>query len=133
MPPAPRIDRGLPKPVRRERPGMSRAHTDAVGDLPCLACGSLRNVECHHLLRTGEKGMGRKSSDQWGIPLCRKCHNPTETGSLHHDGNEERWLAARGIMGREIARTLWEERGKPQRMLRVVVRDLNRRGVYVSL
>lgn len=43
-------------------------------------CGVI--VEAHHLLRTGEHGMGTKSGDNWAIPLCynhhRELHNPNK-------------------------------------------------------
>jgi hypothetical protein len=127
----PRIARHVVIVPPRPRAGMSEQHRRDVAKLPCIACGSVHNVEAHHLLRTGEHGMARKSSDQWCIPLDKKCHDPNEQDSLHADGDEEAWLAARGIDGRGLARSLWEKRGDLAAMFRIVARSLNARGIYL--
>lgn len=71
--------------------------------------------------------MGRRASDQYLIPLCRGCHEWVEA-----TGDDESRLTECGIHGREIAKTLWGNRGDRPAMMRVVIRSLNARGVYVA-
>ena len=80
-----------------------KEHLALVASLPCAACGR-QPVQAHHLLRTPdhEHGTGKRSGDNWTIPLCGECHT-----TLHRDGNETRWLAARVIDGPALAATLW--------------------------
>ncbi len=78
-----------------------------VASLPCLVCGG-SPCQAHHLLRAGGKGMGIRASDDKAVPLCDQHHR-----ELHHYGNEERYLSARGIDGPAEARRihqLWSER-----------------------
>lgn len=103
----PRIPKGLPTPVRRAREGMSESHLAMVRKLPCCVCGIGPIIEAHHLLRTEEKGMARKSSDRWAVPLCSWPHPPGCHDRLHADGNEERFLTQHGIDGRALASALW--------------------------
>lgn len=126
----PRIARSVTPVPPRPREGMSRKHLDAVKVLPCIACGRIGAIDPHHLLRglpEGERGMGRKAADRYSIPACRKCHD-----AMHQAGDDEAWLTARNIDGRSAAEALWREREDPKRMLRVVVRSLNARGIFVS-
>lgn len=132
MPLPARIPRNLPKHVHKKREGMSRTHVADMHALPCLACGALKSVQAHHLLRTGEHGGSLKSTDRWCVPLCFRCHDPNITGSVHHHGNEDAWFAERGIDGRAIAAALWRVRGDPGAMLRIVARSLNGRRIYVD-
>ena len=110
--PAPRIPKGITRPKREPRPGMSPMHLDLVRQLPCCVCGLYGyDVQPHHLLRTGEHGMGRKSSDRWAVSLCRVHHD-----GLHADGDEEAYLAYYGIDGRALAQALWRYTGDLERM-----------------
>jgi len=112
----PRIDKGLSKPTRKERPGMSASHLAMVRKLPCCVCGLYGyDIQAHHLLRTGEHGMGRKSSDRYAISLCRFHHD-----QLHAHGDEEDYLMRWGIPGRELASALWSKRGDLEAMSRVL-------------
>ena len=114
-----RIPKNLPAPVKRERDGMDRKHLQNVRDLPCCITGTVIAVEAHHLLRTGEHGMGRKSADRWAIPLTAEIH-----AALHRAGDEDAFLAGQGIDGRALASALWAERGNLEGMLRVTLRAL---------
>jgi len=60
----------------------SRAYRQYISTLPCLICGN-PEVQVHHLLRTGEHGMGKKSGDEWCVPLCVRHHD-----ELHRNGDE---------------------------------------------
>jgi hypothetical protein len=114
MPPA-RIPKGLAKPKPKERPGMDKNHLANVRKLPCCVCGrSGGTMHPHHLLRTGEHGMGKKSSDRWAIPLDPVCH-----AQLHDAGNEEEYLMRHGVDGRALATALWAKRGDLEAMQRV--------------
>jgi hypothetical protein len=114
MPPA-RINKGLAKPTPKERPGMDKNHLANVRQLPCCVCGrSGGTMHPHHLLRTGEHGMGRKSSDRWCIPLDPVCHR-----ALHDAGNEEDYLMRNGVDGRALASSLWACRDKPDALGRM--------------
>lgn len=118
MPPS-RIAKNLPQPVRRERDGMDRKHLANIRDLPCCVTGMVSAVEAHHLLRSGEHGTGRKSSDQWAIPLNAEIHR-----ALHAAGDEDEFLAKHGVDGRALAKSLWAARGDIEAMMRVALRFL---------
>lgn len=109
------------RPERKVREGMSASHLAMVRKLPCCVCGLYGHyIQAHHLLRTGEHGMGRKSADKHAISLCQYHHD-----RLHAHGDEEAFLMRFGIPGRELAAALWACRNKadPQTaMIRAVER-----------
>lgn len=123
----PRINKHLPEPGRtRPRDGMSQKHLDMIALLQCLGCGfkafTASTVVPHHLMRTGEHGMGYKSSDKWAVPLCHSCHGPNVSGSLHDRADEDAWFAERNIDARAVARALWANTGDIAAMDRIVFR-----------
>jgi hypothetical protein len=126
-----RIARSVPIVPERKREGMSSAHLSRVRALPCLACGySSRAMHAHHLKRAvphndGKGGAGRTSADKWAVPACFVCH-----AAMHGHGDDEEWLASRGIDARSIAEALWRERGNDDAMMRIVERSLLSRRVY---
>lgn len=112
-----RIPKNLPKPVKRQREGMSSAHLKLIRALPCIVTGTVGGVDAHHLLKSGEHGMGRKSSDRWAVPLRADQHR-----ALHDFGNEDEWFAERGIDARALAKALWASTGDIAAMWRIVFR-----------
>jgi hypothetical protein len=62
------------------RSERERAHLDAVGQLPCLACGcDPGGTAAHVRMPLYEKGKplpgtGLKPKNQWVLPLCHSCH-----------------------------------------------------------
>lgn len=126
----PRIARSVVTVPPRPREGMSRQHEEAIRCMPCLHCGKAPRVDPHHLQRglpPRERGMGRRASDQFAIPLCRRCHDAAEA-----TGDDEAVLASWGIDGRGIAAALWRVKGDRKAMMRVIARSLNARGIYVG-
>lgn len=57
-------------------------HLRMVRQLPCCLTWRTHDVECHHLLRTGEHAMGRRSGDNWGVPLAAFLHRQLHDGPL---------------------------------------------------
>lgn len=88
----------LNKTVRRR----SKAHLLFVGAQPCLICAQTP-CDAHHLKFAQTKAMGRKVSDEFTVPLCRKHHH-----ELHQHGNEVAWWANLKITPMKIAKELWE-------------------------
>lgn len=88
----------LNKTVRRR----SKAHLLFVGAQPCLICAQTP-CDAHHLKFAQTKAMGRKVSDEFTVPLCRKHHY-----ELHQHGNEMAWWANLKIAPMKIAKELWE-------------------------
>ena len=88
----------ITKTVRRR----SKAHLRFVGAQPCLVCAQLP-CDAHHLKFAQTKAMGRKVSDEFVVPLCRKHHH-----DLHQHGNEMAWWANLKITPIQIAKELWE-------------------------
>lgn len=84
-------------------PIRDKEHLKWVADLACCCCGA--PADCaHHLLRTNEKCMGRKSGDDKVLPLCNYHHD-----SLHRNGNEPAFLASHGVKTPiEYAKNLYE-------------------------
>jgi len=115
MPPS-RIRKSLPQRAPKAREGMSASHLAMVRWKPCCVCGVPAH-HAHHLLRTGEHGMGKKSSDRWCVPMCNTHHQ-----ALHSHGDEEAFLMSHGIDGRALASALWAARGDQEAMERVVFR-----------
>lgn len=128
---APRIARTVPVSRREQRPGDSALHVKRIMALECCVpgCGS-QVSEPHHLMAVDNlpKGMGRRSEDRWALPLCFKHHRRTvsKTDCAHGDhGDDEGWLAEKGIRARDLAEALWKCRNKPnpeESMARVVMR-----------
>ena len=96
----------IPKGVKPQRIKPKRTsnkkHLEWVATLPCCICGEF-GVQVHHLLRADPKrGMGRRSNDEFTIPLCYKHHQ-----ELHLNGNENFYLATHNVNGKELAAKLW--------------------------
>lgn len=80
----------------------SEAYLRHVRGQPCLSCGA--PGEAHHLQRAQPRAMGRKTGDQWVVPLCHACHM-----SLHNfGGGETTWWDLRGVDPMEWASASWE-------------------------
>lgn len=116
----PRIPKaGLP-PTRSKptRSGMSRDYLAFIGSLACPVYPEAGPIEPHHLLRADRsRGMGRRAADQYAIPLSTRAHR-----ELHAAGDEEAWLAEKGIDRRALAAALWRVSGDLEAGLRVAPR-----------
>jgi hypothetical protein len=83
---------------RRKR---DKQHLRFVASQPCLICGRAPS-DAHHLRFAQPRAMGRKSSDEFVVPLCRPHHREN-----HRTGREESWWASVSIDPLEIATKLW--------------------------
>ena len=103
----------------KQRPGMSDEHLALVRALPCVVCGKEPCGEVHHLNSgTGERGAGLRSTDKWGVPLCRIDHDIVErAGSRREVSTFEAW----GIDAHVLAQDLWAATGSLERMRAIVV------------
>jgi hypothetical protein len=88
----------LTKPVRKR----SEAHLAFVASQPCLICKT-SPCDAHHLKIAQPRSLGRKVSDEFTVPLCRKHHR-----ELHKHGNEATWWANLQVTPIPIAKELWE-------------------------
>ena len=105
---------------RDQRPGMDPEHLANIRKLPCCLCGERRMVSPHHL-RSGaarkERGLGLKCTDRHSVPMCIPHHAEVErVGSR----NEIAYFAGYGIDCHALAEGLWNRRGDPDSMLRVL-------------
>lgn len=103
-----------------DREGNSYAHQALIRKLPCCTCGRMPGGQIHHLKATGlNRGMGTRSPDRYGVPMCHDCHiNGVErTGSR----NELAWFSKRGIEALELANALWQATGDLPKMTRIVI------------
>jgi hypothetical protein len=83
-----------------------KEHLKFVADRPCFVCETSHDVQAHHLMRTGERGIGLKSGDDKAIPLCFTHHT-----ELHLNGDEVDFFELHGIDHGEVvwyAKTLYE-------------------------
>lgn len=71
------------------KPWRSAAYLKRVRGESCLSCGSPFDVQAHHLRHAERRGMGRKASDIWAVPLCVTCHM-----NCHTLGRESDWWSA---------------------------------------
>jgi hypothetical protein len=78
-----------------------RDHLRHVAKQPCLICGR-KPSDPHHLRHLQPRALGRKSSDEFVVPLCRIHHR-----LVHRVGNEPAWWQDAGIDPITVARKLW--------------------------
>ena len=98
---------------------MSRDHLAYIRSLTCPVYPGEWPIESHHLLRADRtRGIGRRAADRYAIPLSTKAHR-----ELHAAGDEEAWLAERGIDGRALAAALWRVSGDFEAGLRIAMRS----------
>lgn len=114
-----RIARKAKSSAAEKREGNSKRHLELIRKLPCCVTGK-RPVDCHHLKEglAHERGIGRKATDRWAVPLSRSKHEEVErVGSR----NEWAWFKKHGIEDPlELAAALWRVTGDLDRMKRVL-------------
>lgn len=103
-----------------KREGMSKAHLELIRQLPCCVTGTPARSDPHHLLEglAHERGVARKATDRWAVPLCRAKHD-----ELHRLGSRKEWAWFRdhGIDDPlELAAALWRVSGDLERMRKVL-------------
>jgi hypothetical protein len=114
------------KPSSAEkREGNCKKHLALIRQLPCAATGRRGPNDPHHLKEglVYERGIGRKATDRWAVPLCRAKHEEVERiGSR----NEQAWFRKHGIEDSlELAAALWRNTGDLDRMERVLRAHMN--------
>ena len=92
----------LVTPPTRTGYKRSKAHLAFIASQPCLVCKA-SPCDAHHLKIARPRSLGRKVSDEFTVPLCRKHHQ-----ELHRHGNEAAWWANMNILPLEIAKNLCE-------------------------
>ena len=70
---------------------------------PCVVCGRTP-ADPHHLRFAQPRALGRKVSDEYTVPVCRKHHR-----ELHGYGDEASWWAAVNVDPVPIALELWQQ------------------------
>jgi hypothetical protein len=81
----------------------NREHLRSIVKMPCLVCGR-KPSDPHHLRYAQPRALGRKSSDEFTVPLCRMHHR-----EIHRAGDERAWWKAAGIDPLKVAHKLWKE------------------------
>jgi hypothetical protein len=85
--------------VRRHR---DKSHLRFVALQPCLVCGRTPS-DPHHLRFAQPRALGRKTSDEFVVPLCRTHHRQN-----HQVGDERAWWSAIAIDPLLTAERLWQ-------------------------
>jgi ERF superfamily len=81
----------------------NKEHLRYVTLQPCLLCAR-KPSDAHHLRFAQPRALGRKTSDEFAVPLCRIHHR-----AAHRAGDERAWWKAAGIDPLKIARKLWRD------------------------
>ena len=108
------------KSAAEKREGMSARHCELLRQLPCCIGGDHPGGEVHHLkFGTGERGMGLRSTDKFGVPMCHTHHidGVERAGSR----NEQKWFRDRGVSPLDLAAGLWLVTGNLDSMRAVML------------
>lgn len=81
----------------------NREHLRFVARQACLICGR-QPCDAHHIRYAQPRALGRKSSDEFTVPLCRIHHR-----AAHRVGNERAFWNETGIDPMAVAHRLWQE------------------------
>ena len=88
--------------VAAPRRYRNRDHLRFVMQQPCVLCGR-KPSDAHHIRFVQPRALGRKSSDEFAVPLCRSHHR-----AVHRAGDEKAWWKQAGIDPIKVARKLWK-------------------------
>lgn len=108
--PDPALDRSQSEPKGIDKSGLTfpepRRHRNRhrlrfVAEQACLICGR-QPSDAHHIRYAQPRALGRKSSDEFTVPLCRIHHR-----ALHRVGDEQGWWKQVGIDPLRVAQSLW--------------------------
>jgi len=97
-----RIDKSV-LTISAPRRYRSKEHLRYVISQPCLFCAR-KPSDAHHLRFMQPRALGRKTSDEFAVPLCRTHHR-----AAHRAADEQVWWKAIGIDPVKIARKLWRD------------------------
>jgi hypothetical protein len=116
--PTSRIDKSV-LTISAPRRYRSKEHLRYVISQPCLFCAR-KPSDPHHLRFMQPRALGRKTSDEFVVPLCRTHHR-----AAHRAANEQAWWKAIGIDPVKVAHKLWKESrvGKPNDPIGAAVRE----------
>jgi ERF superfamily len=89
--------------VSAPRRYRNKEHLRYITLQPCLLCAR-KPSDAHHLRFVQPRALGRKTSDEFAVPLCRIHHR-----AAHRAGDERAWWKAAGIDPLKIARKLWKD------------------------
>lgn len=121
-----RITKKVKPSSAERREGNCKKHLALIRKLPCCVTGKRGPNDPHHLKEglAHERGIGRKATDRWAVPLCRTKHEEVERiGSR----NEQAWFQKHGIADSlELAAALWRNTGDLERMQRVLEAHMGR-------
>lgn len=98
--PLTKIDKSL-LTIGEPRRHRDKNHLKFVASQPCLICGRSPS-DAHHLRFAQPRAMGRKTSDEFSVPLCRTHHRDN-----HRVGDERSWWREAMIDPIEVSRRLW--------------------------
>lgn len=112
--------------TREDREGNDNAHLAALRKCPCIVTLRVPAGEVHHLKAgTGERGMGMRSSDRWGVPMSRVPHEELERQGSR---KETRWLAEHGIDAPlDLAAALWKASPDVAAMTKIVLAHVRKK------
>jgi hypothetical protein len=94
-------DAGRPRLAAKTIRLRDKEHRKFVSTQPCVVCGRTP-ADPHHLRFAQPHALGRKTSDEFTVPLCRLHHN-----ELHRYGDEVSWWAGVNVDPVPIALKLW--------------------------
>ena len=97
-----RIDKSV-LTISAPRRYRCKEHLRYVISQPCLFCAR-KPSDPHHLRFMQPRALGRKTSDEFVVPLCRTHHR-----AAHRAADEQAWWKAIGIDPIKIARKLWRD------------------------
>jgi hypothetical protein len=92
----------------------SKEHLRYVIAQPCLFC-TRKPSDAHHLRFMQPRALGRKTSDEFAVPLCRTHHR-----AAHRAADEQAWWKAIGIDPVKVARKLWRDSRATKGQQRVI-------------
>jgi hypothetical protein len=78
------------------------AYLRKIRQTPCLVCQ--RWSQAHHLMHAEPSATGKRSGDNWAVPLCSYHHE-----ALHRFGDEASWWAVHGIDPIEWAKESYDD------------------------
>lgn len=113
-------ERRTRKSAAEKREGNCEAHLAAIRKTVCSGCGSAAPNDPHHLKHgpaKDERAFGRRATDRWVIPLCRRCHDLAEEAGTRR---EEALFRGWGIDAIELAAALAQAPNNPDVMTRIV-------------